>query len=71
MAFQSGPTSNEIRGAVENNVTGPLYQPQTRQGKFLGGVVERLANPTLYLGGSGINAGKVTAGALAKALMTP
>jgi hypothetical protein len=36
------PNSNRVRGGIES-VTGPLYDPKTRAGKFVGGVVEAAA----------------------------
>lgn len=62
------PTSDRLRGGVEK-VTGELYKPQTRAGKFVGGVTEGVAGAGPFgkaqavLGGIG-GAASETAGAL-------
>ena len=52
-AFQQGPTSQQLRGAVEE-VTGPIYNPQTAPGRYAAAPVEALSNPVSYLGPGGL-----------------
>lgn len=55
------PTSAEVRKKVEG-VTGPLYDAQTKPGKYTERVVEALSNPLSYVGpgGAAVKAGAAT-----------
>jgi hypothetical protein len=49
-------TSKSIRGAIERNVTGPLYEPQTTPGKFANTAAEFVPGALLGPGGVARNA---------------
>lgn len=46
----TGPTPQQMQTALEQNVTGPLYQPQGTAGKYGESVGEFVGNPTSYIG---------------------
>jgi hypothetical protein len=51
-AMRGLPTSRDVRSGIEENITGPLYEPQTRVGKVAGKIAEYA--PGAVAGGSGV-----------------
>lgn len=47
------PSSDDMKRRVEDNITGPLPQPQTRMGRIVGEGIAAAANPLSYVGPGG------------------
>lgn len=50
---KGAPTSAQATKAIENNLTGELYEPKTPAGKFANTASEFAGNPLSYIGGGG------------------
>lgn len=48
------PTREQAQKAIEENVTGKLYQPQTATGRIVSAGAENLVNPLTYVGPGGM-----------------
>ncbi len=52
------PQFSDIKGTVERNVTGPLYEPQTTAGQYAGTIAEFLPGMLFPAGGVGAHLGR-------------